>query len=1261
MESSRQLNGQERRRYERQPVNIRAKINSTLLPVGDCEIRDFCEGGLSLAFTDPESLPTSLIQTKPTLSVSFSTDAQNKRETLVVKVKPVRLTSAGIGVTFVKPSARVLQTLRFIADTNPTQSCVAQSNHSLSAQFKSDIKASCEQAIHTSIPNILNEFFDELEPGLRAAAENAQSNPMSDGYLEALSTLTEQRTSFEQSFAKSFQQQPTPKSKSAATPADPATNPLSVVDKDEFEDWLALSDIINKTSSAHNNALSNIENKLGALLERRGKETNNPADPAVFCEALRDQLEDFELDHQVKQQIYRIFGNSLNRQLDTLYSALIEQLHPIEENNAGLVSNASNETASQSDIEPYRESKANDSTENKRPELVDTFKRFMQFAAAREPVSQNAEAGLTTVNRQTSPPTSISECTSSQILGTLRALIPRHDPILESYSNSKALESEILDRVKNRSSGEIPLSEDDQVYIDFAAKFCDVLNAQSTNLIINDSINEKLRLPLLNLAAHDSEFLNDPEHVSWKILDMVGRLNASLVEQDVPNGNEIRITLDQIIEEFSANSCNDVSILDSIRNKLEQIIKPLEAAKLKSIERIRENCAGKHQTEKAKAYVHSLIDERISGKSVPEILILLLDSGWEHLLTLSMLRHGAESRTLKRRLVVLDKLLRFFSEPGDLDTQNPGELQTLLNQIDEELAIVCSDFFQHRKIIDEMTAHLIGIGQPPVRAVPQMVMAEPRNTQSVSGPDTEIPEYLRDYADQVLELCVGDWLMFNTQGTEPQPVNLVWIGEDPWSFVFVNRKGQKFNELTLQSLTTFFKHKLVWKIESLDTPLSERTFSTMLQDMHQNLIQQSTVDNRTGLINRKEFDKQLKREYVRLKDDTSNHYLCNFEIEQIRWIDRTCGVDATESLIKTVIERITPILADQDIFARLGDQDFGIFFKLRSIEQLGRVCQSLHNAITGITFRWEEQSFKLGVSIGVTPFFKRPEGISGLLAHADGACSAAKNAGKNQIVIYGENSEELKLQESIYEWAGRITTILEQNRLFLRCQLIDPLFKSQTGHPHYEILLGIKDDSGNIVSPEVFIPAAEHSGRISEIDRWVVNQIFDWMDDHPEKMEAIEGFSINLSGHSVVSKEFMEFTKQLLTNRSVNPEKITFEITETAAISNLSRAQKFISQIKRYGCKFSLDDFGSGYSSYAYLKNLDVDYLKIDGVFVKDLAINDVDYAMVKSMNEIGHSLMIETVAEYVEDGAIIEKLREIGVDYAQGYGVQKPMLLTNL
>ena len=237
----------------------------------------------------------------------------------------------------------------------------------------------------------------------------------------------------------------------------------------------------------------------------------------------------------------------------------------------------------------------------------------------------------------------------------------------------------------------------------------------------------------------------------------------------------------------------------------------------------------------------------------------------------------------------------------------------------------------------------------------------------------------------------------------------------------------------------------------------------------------------------------------------------------------------------------------------------------------------------------------------------------------------------------------LKTQTDIHEWAGRIDKIIAENRLFARCQMIAPINPEKNAHSHFEILLGVRDENGNIIVPDKFIPAVERCQRMPDIDRWIVENVFSWILSHKSQFDEIGGFAINLSGQSLNSEEFLSFLKTGLSREGIPADKITFEVTETVAAGSLVFTKRFIKEIKQFGCKFSLDDFGTGYSSYSYLKSLDVDYLKIDGSFVKDIVQNQTDVVMVNSMNEIAHSLQLETIAEYVEKygySCCVEKYR---------------------
>ncbi len=247
------------------------------------------------------------------------------------------------------------------------------------------------------------------------------------------------------------------------------------------------------------------------------------------------------------------------------------------------------------------------------------------------------------------------------------------------------------------------------------------------------------------------------------------------------------------------------------------------------------------------------------------------------------------------------------------------------------------------------------------------------------------------------------------------------------------------------------------------------------------------------------------------------------------------------------------------------------------------------------------------------------------------------------------------------EWVSEIDRALDENRLVLNCQRIAPIGSDPDTEAHYEILLTMLDDRGEMIAPTDFIFAAESYNRMAAVDQWVIEHALAWMSKNRATLDRIGGISINISGHSINDEGFADFVLRQFSTSRVPTGKVCFEITETAAIANLDNAVNFINKMKLIGCKFSLDDFGTGLSSYSYLRNLPVDFIKIDGVFVKDLSDNPGDYAVVKSINEIGHFMGKKTIAEFVENDEILEQLREIGVDYAQGYGIERPCLLEQL
>jgi diguanylate cyclase (GGDEF)-like protein/PAS domain S-box-containing protein len=427
--------------------------------------------------------------------------------------------------------------------------------------------------------------------------------------------------------------------------------------------------------------------------------------------------------------------------------------------------------------------------------------------------------------------------------------------------------------------------------------------------------------------------------------------------------------------------------------------------------------------------------------------------------------------------------------------------------------------------------------------------------------------------------------------------------------------------------------------------------------LSQQVSYQATHDALTGLINRTEFERRLKRIIETAHTQATQNVFCYLDLDQFKLVNDTCGHVAGDELLRQLGSILEQHIRTRDTLARLGGDEFGLLIEHCSIQEAQGIADNLIKVLGDFSFPWEDHSFKIGVSIGMVSVDQQSKGMGDILRAADSACYMAKEQGRNRAHVHQEDDEELARRHGEMQWAVRIPRALEDQRFQLYIQKILPIqAENQHKAHHYELLLRMEDEMGKLVMPGAFLPAAERYNLSDRLDRWVISRIFHWFQNHPEQLEQLNLCAINLSGLSLSNETFLPFVIEEMEKFGITPRKICFEITETVAIANLSSAIGFISSLRELGCHFALDDFGSGLSSFAYLKNLPVDFLKIDGLFVKDILDDPMDLAMVKSINEIGHVMGKQTIAEFVENAAILEKLKEIGVDYAQGYGIGRPI-----
>jgi diguanylate cyclase (GGDEF)-like protein/PAS domain S-box-containing protein len=426
------------------------------------------------------------------------------------------------------------------------------------------------------------------------------------------------------------------------------------------------------------------------------------------------------------------------------------------------------------------------------------------------------------------------------------------------------------------------------------------------------------------------------------------------------------------------------------------------------------------------------------------------------------------------------------------------------------------------------------------------------------------------------------------------------------------------------------------------------------RELNRRLSYHASHDVLTGLVNRREFENRMERALKSAKARETSYALCCLDLDQFKIVNDTCGHSAGDALLGQVGALLKSKVRWRDTLARLGGDEFGVLLESCSLDEAMRTAEALREAVRNFKFTWEERTFRLGASIGVVPISADNADVASVLSAADSACQAAKEAGRNRVHSFEENDLDLMRRRREMQWAARINNALEEGRFELFRQTILPLQKPDAG-AHYELLLRMRDEAGKIVAPDNFMTAAERYGITPSIDRWVIENAFRWLVSEADEREKLTMCSINLSGQSLGDDKFLPYVIDQFHHSGLDASKICFEITETAAIASFSQANRFIQALKELGCKFALDDFGTGLSSFGYLKHFPVDYLKIDGSFVKEILHDPIDREMVRSINEIGHLTGKQTIAEFAENQEIINMLQSLGVDYAQGYGVSQP------
>jgi diguanylate cyclase (GGDEF)-like protein len=467
--------------------------------------------------------------------------------------------------------------------------------------------------------------------------------------------------------------------------------------------------------------------------------------------------------------------------------------------------------------------------------------------------------------------------------------------------------------------------------------------------------------------------------------------------------------------------------------------------------------------------------------------------------------------------------------------------------------------------------------------------------------------------------------------------------------VLINRRGQEISVQDSAAPIRDRSGRLIGVVMVFHDVSQERRLQRALS-------YQATHDALTGLINRREFEHRLNETLQAAKaQPDATHVVMYLDLDQFKVVNDTCGHQAGDRLLKQITSVLQTRIRTSDTLARLGGDEFGVLLQECSLDMAQRIAEDLRQAIRDFRFVWQDQVMNVGVSIGLAEMSGTSETLSTIMSAADVACYSAKEAGRNRVQTYNEGRAPERHREM--QWVSRIHQACEEERLVLFCQPIVPIRQGVPSLRQFELLIRMRDESGQLVQPNEFIPAAERFNLMPAIDRWVVRQACRQL-AHRRVNDAIAApycLTINVSTTTINDEHFLDYVIAEMASGEVSPGSLCFELTETTAMTSLAAATHFINELRKRGCKFSLDDFGSGLSSFMFLKNLPVDFIKLDGQFVHNVAQDAIDRSMVVAITQIATTMGISTIAERVDSQDVLEQLAEIGVQYAQGHYISSP------
>ncbi|GHD12658.1 hypothetical protein GCM10007052_13920 [Halioglobus japonicus] len=809
------------------------------------------------------------------------------------------------------------------------------------------------------------------------------------------------------------------------------------------------------------------------------------------------------------------------------------------------------------------------------------------------------------------------------------------------------------------------LSADSLNQLDLVDNLFGTIHAE---LNVNDELKpalSNLQIPLAKLALLDQTFFADRGHVAR---DMVDKLSSLATSANFPN-RVLEERINHVVDEIVKDYDQDDAVFSRALSKIDRLLDQQQRAIARNVERVVRTQEGQEKLHQARRAVSDVINERIRPPAAPRVLLDLVESGYRDLLVLTHVKEGPDSQVWSDQVNSLDLLVSWLAQlqDGDADRdvgmQRGMEAETLLDMVGQQITSALPTNVAHESVLEELRDILTNNQSVESAEVDATPTSEDKDTEALHSKVRELPR-LRRWVRRVEQLQPDSWLSYRDAQGQRHRMRLAWISEEKDRFIFVDERGHKTADLNAVQLARKLSRGAQTPTPSDDMSVVDKSIYRTLEQAQKTLSFARNHDSLTQLVNRDTFVNQLERALNHARRKQTQHALLYINVDQFDLVNQVYDQVSGDQVLLEFSKLLAQLHGKKCSSARLEGDEFALLLLDRSAEQAAQLGEKIRSDIEQASLDIEGEKVSFTVSIGVAPILEHSQAAAELLESARVAMHHAKEQGRNRVEMYHEDQAQATTYQNEKDRSREdLEQALATDRFVLRAQ---PIVQSAVDgdtpqRRHYELLLALRNKDGSITSPEEFIQSAEQYGFMTLVDRWVIREAFSWISQLMDDQKEVPHLAINLSGVSVTDDDFMEYLLEQISEFGVGTSLICFEITETGTISNLVKAADFVQAFRNIGCKFSIDDFGTGLASHNYLRELPVDYVKIDGTFISNIHHSRADYAMARSINDLAHFLGQETIAESVENDEIIAKLKEIGVDYLQGWGVGKPKPLSEI